>query len=91
MSAKKPDYIVDIRSLHRPVGRYAPGGTSAADLGTLRGRPWLAVHWKCCHAYSRVYRNVEGTLYEGACPKCGRRARARVGPDGINARFFEAE
>ena len=28
--------------------------------------------------------------YEGRCPKCARRVRAKVGPDGINCRFFTA-
>ena len=90
VSAKRPDYVVNISNL-KPgsVGRYRPV-QGAVDTGGLRDRPWLAVHWKCCHAYNRVYRNAEGTMYEGACPKCGRRARARVGPEGVDARFFEA-
>lgn len=91
VSGKRPDYFVDISGL-KPgaVGRYRGSAATGGGDG-LRDRPWLAVHWKCCHAYSRVYRNAEGTLYEGACPKCGRRARARVGPDGVDARFFEAQ
>lgn len=58
---------------------------------SFRGRPWLAVHWKCCNVYSRIYRNAEGTLYTGRCPRCTRPVRAAVGPDGTRARFFEAQ
>ena len=54
-------------------------------------RPWLSVHWKCCHTYSRIYRNRIGSAYEGTCPKCGRPVRATIGPGGTNARFFAAE
>ncbi|HEX7009555.1 MAG TPA: hypothetical protein VF184_06205 [Phycisphaeraceae bacterium] len=80
-----PDYIVDIASLK--AHRCAQGGQSAASL---RGRPWLAVHWKCCQVYSRIYRNRQGDAYEGRCPRCGSPVRARIGPGGTDARFFEA-
>ncbi|MFA9479129.1 hypothetical protein ACERK3_12625 [Phycisphaerales bacterium AB-hyl4] len=57
---------------------------------SLRGRPWLAVMFKCCQAYSRVYRNREATAYEGRCPKCHRPLRVAIGPGGTSTRFFEA-
>ncbi len=79
-----PDYIVDIDG----VG--APSSRAGANGDTLVGRPWLAVQWKCCGTYSRIYRNKVGTLYEGQCPKCGRPVTARVGPGGTTHRFFEA-
>ncbi len=79
-----PDYIVDIDGVTTPQAS-APTGEG------LQGRPWVAVEWKCCNVYSRVYRNREGTAYEGRCPKCMRHAKARVGPGGTNARFFTAE
>lgn len=78
-----PDYIVDIAGLSGPPA-------AAANEATLRGRPWLSVHWRCCRVYSRVYRNREGTAYQGRCPSCARAVTARVGADGVNARFFEA-
>lgn len=80
-----PDYIVDINGVRIPNPQ--AGG---ADGESLRGRPWLAVHWKCCGVYSRVYRNRRGTMYEGRCPKCGQPVTARVGPGGTSHRFFEA-
>ena len=93
-SMSGPDYIVDISGI-----RPGLGGVSAdqwvrlrsAEVGrTLRGRPWLAVRFRCCSVYSRVYRNVEGTAYAGACPKCGRRVRAQISSTGTDCRFFEA-
>lgn len=81
--AARPDYIVDINGLRPPAPRQADG----ADF---RGRPWLAVQWKCCTVYSRIYRNKAGTMYEGKCPKCGSPVSAQVGPGGTSNRFFEA-
>jgi hypothetical protein len=81
-----PDYIVDID------GVQSPGPSARIDDGaSLRGRPWLAVQWKCCSVYSRIYRNKAGSLYEGRCPKCCRSVSVRVGPGGTSNRFFEAQ
>ena len=81
-----PDFIVDIDGVD------SPGASDAADSApaSAQRRPWLAVHWRCCHVYSRIYRNQAGTQYEGRCPRCQRSVRAQVGPDGTSARFFEA-
>ena len=81
------DYIVDIQGLQ--PGR--AGQRDDSDSGVLRNRPWLSIHWKCCRMYSRIYRNAEGTAYVGQCPKCGRTARATVGPNGVSTRFFQAK
>ena len=54
-------------------------------------RPWVGIRFECCGAYSRVYRNTDGTAYEGRCPRCLKQVRLRVGPDGTSARFFTAE
>ena len=88
----KPDYILDL-SVGAP-GRAAHDESSrrhgASDAPSLRGRPWLAIHWKCCKVYSRVYRNAQGTMYQGRCPRCGREAKVHVGPGGTASRFFQA-
>lgn len=79
------DYILDIDGLR------SPHGESAISIRpTLKGRPWLAVHWRCCHVYSRVYRHRTGAYYSGRCPSCGKQVRARVGPGGVSNRFFDA-
>lgn len=81
--AEREDYILDLRSL--------PDG--AGDRGVrrgMRGRPWISVNWRCCGAYSRVYRNRAGTAYVGNCPRCGRAVRVGIGPEGTSTRFFDA-
>lgn len=60
------------------------------ERGGRTSRPWISVFFECCHTYVRIYRNREGTAYEGACPKCRARVRAAVGPDGTSQRFFRA-
>ena len=79
-----PPYHLDIDGLE-DLARQDGGSTS------LRGRPWIGVHFDCCGAYARIYRNAEGTAYHGRCPRCLRKVRLRVGPDGTDARFFMAE
>ncbi|MEM8782569.1 MAG: hypothetical protein AAGE65_06875 [Planctomycetota bacterium] len=82
------DYIVDI------AGMTPPGPTDAdrtkPDAGAV-GRPWIAVHYKCCRTYARLYRNAAGDAYVGHCPKCGAKTRAAIGPGGTDQRFFTAE
>lgn len=81
-----PDYIVDLtgRSSHDTPAAQQDSSQHAAK------RPWLAVMWKCCSAYSRIYRNQAMTAYEGRCPRCGRFVRVGIGPGGSTNRFFEA-
>ncbi len=81
-----PDYIVDIDAIQQ--GDSADGGERSA--GGATGRPWLAVRWRCCNVYSRVYRKVGGDAYVGRCPRCGKPVRVGIGSDGTDARFFEA-
>ena len=81
-----PDYIVEIDGL-----RLSAGGGSAGDRRpSFRDRPWLAVHWRCCRVYSRLYRNAAATAYDGRCPTCGRPVHIAIAQDGTDARFFEA-
>jgi len=53
-------------------------------------RPYIGILFECCGVYARVYRRPERMLYEGHCPKCLRKVRARVGRDGVTARIFRA-
>jgi hypothetical protein len=92
MTPHDDDYILDIDSLgpQPPVaGRDVASGEPAGSSSFVH-RPWLAVYWKCCHLYSRIYRNRAGDGYAGRCPGCGKGARARVGPGGVQSRFFVA-
>jgi hypothetical protein len=79
----EPDYYVDIERLR--------DRDAAAKHPAAHGRKWIGVRFDCCGVYLRVYRNAAGTAYEGRCPRCLRTFRARVGPDGTQARFFAAE
>ena len=80
-----PDFIVEIDGVDTPGD-----DPEQTDSNGLCGRPWLAVHWRCCNMYSRVYRDRSGSFYEGRCPRCQRAARATIGPGGTKARFFTA-
>ena len=78
------DYILDIPG----VGDKAPKGP---ESGTdAKGRPFISVLFDCCGVYQRIYRNTAGTEYVGWCPKCMRKVVARIGPDGVDQRFFRA-
>lgn len=92
-----PDYILKIEGLatHQPEQGDATRSNGKSGVPGLSGhpgvgRPWIAVRWQCCSAYSRIYRNRAGNAYEGRCPRCGTPARATIGPGGTNSRFFEA-
>lgn len=78
-----PPYKLDIEGLEDSTG-------VALNPKSLRGRPWLGIQFECCGAYSRIYRNAEGTAYEGQCPHCTAKVRLRVGTGGTDARFFTA-
>lgn len=81
----RPDYILKIDGLASPDDRSESQSTRSAQQ-----RPWIAIRWQCCSAYSRIYRNRQGTAYEGRCPKCASPVRASIGSGGTDKRFFEA-
>ena len=86
-----PDYIVELGGETRSAREHdQTEPASGGHGGSRRARPWLAVRWRCCSAYSRIYRNKDKTAYEGWCPKCARPVRVAIGPDGSDTRFFEA-
>ena len=56
----------------------------------VTGTPFLGIHYVDCGVYGRIYRNEEGTHYEGVCPKCRRSVKIRIGPSGSATRSFKA-
>jgi len=64
---------------------------SSSGSGTAyrtAARPFLRAFFACCNVYQRIYRNPDSDRYDGACPRCGKRVRFIVGPDGTNCRSF---
>ena len=51
-------------------------------------RPFLSIHFECCNVYCRIYRNLDGTRYEGRCPRCAKPVTFPIGTDGTDARSF---
>ena len=64
------------------------GVTEPSPSPTLR--PFLSVHFACCGAYQRVYRDPDGKSYRGRCPRCGKPVNFPVGESGTTSRCFIA-
>ena len=66
----------------------SPEGKEEVDEG---GRRFLGVHFACCNAYGRAYRDTSGVYFQGRCPKCYSMIRFVVGSGGRSETFFRAE
>ena len=78
-----PQDIVDIEGLKLPRPH--------APQPVRTQRKFLSVWFRCCNVYGRMNRNAAETMYEGRCPRCGARVRAKIGPGGTSRRMFEAQ
>ena len=77
-------YVIDVVSS-------AEGDVYESNTEARSGeRPWVGVHFECCGAYTRIYREADIPQYEGRCPRCGRPITISVGPQGISARVLRA-
>jgi len=79
-----PDGTIDV------VSSAESDEAQAGSRGQADRRSWVGIHFECCGAYTRIYRRPDARVYQGYCPRCGRRVTLRVGPDGVNARIFRA-
>ncbi len=52
-------------------------------------KEFLGMHFHCCNIYCRIYKNKQGTAYEGRCPGCGKRIVVPIGKGGVTKRFFD--
>ena len=62
--------------------------TNNQQTGTGNARPFLSVHFACCNVYCRIYRNLDGTRYEGRCPRCAKPITFAIGEGGTDSRSF---
>ena len=81
MTSDPRDYKLDIS------GPGDPGASSRQPSGAAP-RPYLSVHFACCGAYQRIYRDADGKHYQGRCPRCARPVRFVVGEGGTATRCF---
>jgi len=80
------DYKLDLSS-----NRDSKNGPNASNPAAPNDRPFLSVQFACCNVYCRIYRNLDGTRYEGRCPRCGKPVTFAVGAGGTDSRFFVVE
>jgi hypothetical protein len=69
----------------------APTPAGAVTDDRTETTKFIGVHFACCDAYSRVYKNRAGTAYVGHCPRCAKRIEFAIGPGGTTSRFFMAQ
>lgn len=53
-------------------------------------RPFIGMHFRCCHVYARLYLNADHSAFTGACPRCGSPVRIPTRPGGSRSRFWSA-
>lgn len=82
--ADDPSYILDLEGLADQ-----PDQPDRREAG-LQARPWIGIQFECCAVYTRIYRNRQGSAYEGHCPRCSRPIRVAIGPGGTSNRMFRA-
>jgi len=53
-----------------------------------RSRSFVGITFECCSVYRRVYLTADKSAFAGACPKCGKPTRIRIGHGGSKSRFW---
>jgi hypothetical protein len=83
------DYILDLTSI--PAPPEAPSPPLETRNPKLETRPYLSIHFKCCHVYAPIYKTADNTAYAGHCPRCRRPTSIQISPTGSTCRIFQAE
>lgn len=86
----EPPYILDISGLETGGVDDAEPEVAETSSATAKGRAWIGMQFECCGVYTRIYRNRQGTAYEGNCPRCARPIEIRIGAGGTSSRMFRA-
>jgi hypothetical protein len=73
-----------------PHQRQAESAGQSSRANSKDGRRFVGVTFACCDIYARIYINKHETAYEGRCPRCCKPVCMRIGPGGVDARFFTA-
>ncbi|MDA7978559.1 MAG: hypothetical protein MPJ50_07290 [Pirellulales bacterium] len=73
----------------RPDARYLSAGQESR-ANARDGRRFVGVTFACCDIYARVYINRDETAYQGRCPRCCKPVLLKIGPGGVDSRFFTA-
>ncbi|HSA28362.1 MAG TPA: hypothetical protein P5159_17665 [Phycisphaerae bacterium] len=84
---RDPDYIVDISGIEDPSSAHSVDVNAGSEPSP---RSWIGIKFDCCGTYARIYRNRDGTAYEGRCPRCLRPVEVGIGPGGTDQRMFRA-
>ncbi len=84
-----PGEHLDISSDPFAEGK-SPDSDQESRANSRVGRRFLGVTFACCDIYARIYINKDETAYEGRCPRCCKPLQLRIGPGGVDARFFTA-
>ena len=74
-----------------PGNTAGDGGAQDSSGQIGPNKRFLSILFRCCNTYGRLYPNAIGSHYEGRCPRCGARTRARIGSDGTDKRLFETQ
>ncbi|MDF2576920.1 MAG: hypothetical protein K0S74_404 [Chlamydiales bacterium] len=82
--------MIDIKESFDQPNNKSTNGKDKTNQGMSSRTKYISIYWKCCHIFSRIYQNKNGTAYQGCCPRCLKSVEAPIGPQGTSQRMFMA-